>query len=273
MVGGVELRDAGTLLATAPGRTAVIALCKPEDRRFVLEAADSALSSLRAAGMAVDPVAVRERQADESEWRDVWKQFFRATRVSRRFTVRPSWDPGAAPPGEFIIDLDPGRAFGTGAHPSTRLVIGLAETVKETRDKLGTFLDLGCGSGILSIAAARLWPDATGLAIDNDSEATDCSGENFARNAVTRVRLLTGTLDDTVESFDLILANIQADVLCTLAPSIPKHLAAGGHVILSGILREQAEEVVTTYTSVGLRLLAQPDEGEWSGLLLGRNDS
>jgi ribosomal protein L11 methyltransferase len=273
LVGGVELRDAGTLLATAPGRTAVIALCKPEDRAFVIEAADATLSSLRAAGIAVDPVAVRERQADESEWRDVWKQFFRATRVSRRFTVRPSWDPGAAPAGEFIIDLDPGRAFGTGAHPSTRLVIGLAETVKETRDKLGTFLDLGCGSGILSIAAARLWSDAAGLAIDNDSEATDCSGENFARNAVTSVRLLTGTLDDTAESFDLILANIQADVLCALAPSMSKHLAAGGHVILSGILREQAEEVVTAYASADLRLLVQTDEGEWSGLLLGRNDS
>ena len=273
MVGGVELRDAGTLLATAPGRTAVIALCKPEDRRFVLEAADTALAGLRAAGMVVDPVAVRERQADESEWRDVWKQFFRATRVSRRFTVRPSWDPGAAPPGEFIIDLDPGRAFGTGAHPSTQLVIGLAEMVKETKDKLGTFLDLGCGSGILSIAAARLWPDAAGLAVDNDSEATDCSSENFARNAVTSVRLLTGTLDDTAECFDLILANIQADVLCALAPSMPKHLATSGHVILSGILREQAEEVVTAYAPLGLRLLAQSDEGEWSGLLLGRNDS
>jgi ribosomal protein L11 methyltransferase len=273
LVGGVELRDAGTLLATAPGRTAVIALCKPEDRRFVLEAADSALASLRGAGMAVDPVAVRERQADESEWRDVWKQFFRATRVSRRFTVRPSWDPGAAPPGEFIIDLDPGRAFGTGAHPSTRLVIGLAEKVKETRDKLGAFLDLGCGSGILSIAAARLWPDAAGLAIDNDSEATACSGENFARNAVTSVRLLTGTLDDTAESFDLILANIQADVLCALASAMPKHLATGGHIILSGILREQAEEVVSAYAAVGLRLIAQSDEGEWSGLLLGRDAS
>ena len=90
---------------------------------------------------------------------------------------------------------------------------------------------------------------------------------------MTSVRLLTGTLDDTVESFDLILANIQADVLCALAPSVPKHLAAGGHVILSGILREQAEDVITAYAPLGLRLLARPDEGEWSGLLLGRNDS
>ena len=90
---------------------------------------------------------------------------------------------------------------------------------------------------------------------------------------MTSVRLLTGTLDDTVESFDLILANIQADVLCALAPAMPQHLTAGGHVILSGILREQAEEVVAAYAAAGFRLKAQSDEGEWSGLLLDRNDS
>ena len=196
----MELRDSGTLLSTQPGRTAVVALCQPEDREFVLAAAHHALDTARATGLAVDPVAVRERAADESEWRDVWKQFFRATRVGRRFTVRPSWDPGPAPPGEsraglgtlpgvpsqFTIDLDPGRAFGTGAHPSTRLVVGLAEDFCDEHPRLERFLDLGCGSGILSIAAARLWPDATGLAVDSDPEATACSAENFARNQVTQ---------------------------------------------------------------------------------------
>src|ERR1019366_4128638 len=148
----------------------------------------------RGSGLPVDPVTVRERQADESEWRDVWKQFFRATRVGRRFTVRPSWDPGPAPVGELVIDLDPGRAFGTGAHPSTRLAIALAEEVQAKEPRIGRFLDLGCGSGILSIAAARLWPEAAGLAVDNDPEATACSGENFARNQV-RMAIMTGTLD------------------------------------------------------------------------------
>jgi ribosomal protein L11 methyltransferase len=273
LVGGVELRDAGTLLKTAPDRTAVIALCKPEDKEFLLASAHDVLSTARAAGLVVDPVAIRERQADESEWRDVWKQFFRATRVGRRFTVRPSWDPGPAPAGEFVIDLDPGRAFGTGAHPSTRLVIALTEDVREKIPQIARFLDLGCGSGILSIAASRLWPTAAGLAVDNDPEATDCSQENFERNHVSNVAIVTGTLDKTETTFDLILANIQADVLCDLAPAMAVKLANEGHVILSGILSDQTDDVVAAYASAGFVLASRHDEGEWTGVLLRKADS
>jgi ribosomal protein L11 methyltransferase len=248
-------------------------LCKPEDREFVLASADEALSTARESGLPVDPVTVRERQADESEWRDVWKQFFRATRVGRRFTVRPSWDPGPAPAGEFIVDLDPGRAFGTGAHPSTRLAIALAENVREVTPRIARFLDLGCGSGILSIVAERLWPEAVGLAIDNDPEATECSQENFERNHVKSVALVTGTLEQAEFPFDIILANIQADVLCALAPMMSAKLAPTGRVILSGILGDQGEEVLAAYDAAGLVLGTRQDEGEWTGLLLHKASS
>jgi ribosomal protein L11 methyltransferase len=239
----------------------------------LLASAHEALSTARAGGLVVDPVAIRERQADEGEWRDVWKQFFRATRVGRRFTVRPSWDPGSAPAGEFVIDLDPGRAFGTGAHPSTRLVIALTEDVREKIPQIARFLDLGCGSGILSIAASRLWPTAAGLAVDNDPEATECSQENFERNHVSNVAIVTGTLDKTETTFDLILANIQADVLCDLAPAMAAKLANEGHVILSGILSDQTDDVVAAYASAGFVLTSRHDEGEWTGILLRKADS
>jgi ribosomal protein L11 methyltransferase len=268
LVGGVELRDSGTLLPTPAGRTAVVALCQPADREVLLTAAHAALDTARASGLPVDPVTVRERAADESEWRDVWKQFFRATRIGRRFTVRPSWDPGQAPPGEFVIDLDPGRAFGTGAHPSTRLVVSLAEDLRDRRGQLGNFLDLGCGSGILSIAAARLWPAAQGLGIDNDPEATACSEENLERNQIGTVTILTGTLERAGSGLDLILANLQADVLCELAPALAAKLAPDGRAILSGILREQVDEVVAAYARAGLVLDGRRDEGEWAALLL-----
>jgi ribosomal protein L11 methyltransferase len=268
LVGGVELRDSGTLLATAAGRSAVIVLCKPADHAYVIAAAHDALDTARAAGVSVDPVAVRERATDESEWRDVWKQFFRATRIGHRFMVRPSWDPGPAPPGEFVIDLDPGRAFGTGAHPSTRLVVGLAEDVHAERPSLARFLDLGCGSGILAIAATRLWPDAAGLAIDNDPEATACTEENFERNHVHGVSVLTGTLERAAGTFDLVLANIQADVLNDLAAAMAAKVAPDGRAILSGILLEQVGEVEAAFARSGLALACRRDEGEWSGLLL-----
>jgi ribosomal protein L11 methyltransferase len=273
LVGGVELRDSGTLLSTAAGRTAVIALCKPEDRDLLLGAAHAALDTARASGVTVDPVTVRERATDESEWRDVWKQFFRATPVGRRFTVRPSWDPGPAPQQGFVIDLDPGRAFGTGAHPSTRLAIGMAEDVRDGRPTLTRFLDLGCGSGILSIAASRLWPEASGLAVDNDPEATSCAEENLERNRVSQVAVVTGTLEGTQGAFDLILANIQADVLCELAAAMAGRLGQGGHAILSGILLEQVDEVLHAYARAGLLLVRRHDEGEWSGLLLHAADA
>jgi ribosomal protein L11 methyltransferase len=268
LVGGVELRDSDTLLATPAGRTAVVALCKPQDREFVLAAAHAALATARANGVPVDPVILRERAANENEWRDVWKQFFRATRIGRRFLVRPSWDPGEPADGEIVIDLDPGRAFGTGAHPSTQLVLGLAEDLRDERPHLARFLDLGCGSGILAVGAAALWPTVNGLAIDNDPEATACSKENLTRNRVRSVTIATGTLADADGVFDLIMANIQADVLCALAPALTAKVAIAGHALLSGILLDQADEVAAAYAAAGLALVRRRDEGEWVGLHL-----
>jgi ribosomal protein L11 methyltransferase len=268
--GGVEIRDAETVFPTARDRTTVVALVPPSDVEGLLSDVHQALDLARAGGTAVDPVTIRLRDAHEEEWRDVWKQFFRATRVGRRFVVRPSWDPGEAPPGEHVVDLDPGRAFGTGAHPSTRLVIRFVEELRDRRPELGSFLDLGCGSGILSIVAARLWPDARGLAVDLDPEATACSGENFERNGVITVVRQTGGLEQATVAHDLVMANIQADVLQQLAPSLPARLAPGGALVLSGLLTNDVHAVTRAFEEAGLRVEQRHDEGEWAALLVGR---
>jgi ribosomal protein L11 methyltransferase len=272
--GGVEIRDAETVFPTAPQRAAIVALAEPAAVDAVLDEVNETLALARAAGTAVDPVTIRLRQAHEDEWRDVWKQFFRATRVGRRFVVRPSWDPGSAPVGEHIIDLDPGRAFGTGAHPSTRLVIRFVEELRDRRLSLPRFLDLGCGSGILSIVAERLWPAAAGLAVDLDPEATACAGENFDRNGVRTVARRTGGLEQAQEgfegAFDLIMANIQADVLQALAPELPSRLAPEGSLVLSGLLGGDVDAVTAAYRGAGLVVQQRYDEGEWAGLLVGR---
>jgi ribosomal protein L11 methyltransferase len=271
---GIEIRDAGTVVRAAPGRALVIAHVAPEDRDELLDALAETATHARAAGVKIDPVVVRERHAHEDEWRDVWKQFFRATRVGRTFIVRPSWDPGAIQSGDRVIDLDPGRAFGTGGHASTRLVITLMEDLADTlwADGRSTprFLDLGCGSGILSIAASRLWPGAGGVAVDLDPEATACARENFDRNHVGSVSLLTGSLDavPALSPFDLVLANIQADVLCALAPRLPSRLTQGGRAILSGLLLRDAEPVLGLFRGAGFELVRRRDEGEWAALEL-----
>jgi ribosomal protein L11 methyltransferase len=272
VTGGVEIRDSGTLIKAGQGRATIVALVAPERLGELLAEIDAVCARARAGELPVDPVAVRHREAHEDEWRDVWKKYFRATRVGETFIVRPSWDLESMPvgPSDRIIDLDPGRAFGTGGHASTRLAIALAESsaASATPPRVSRFLDLGCGSGILAIAAALLWPEAEGLAIDNDPEATACARENLDLNHVARVQVVTGTLDDAGEPHDVILANIQADVLLGLAPTVPRHLRAGGILILSGLLTDDAPSVVAGYRALGFQLLGSRDAEEWTALLL-----
>jgi ribosomal protein L11 methyltransferase len=269
LTGGVEVRDAGTLLRAGAGRALIVTQVAPADADAVLAAALETCARARDAGLPVDPVTVRRREAHEDEWRDVWKQYFRATRVGRTFIVRPSWDPGAVADGDRVIDLDPGRAFGTGGHATTRLVIALAEELAERRARsVARFLDLGCGSGILSVAAARLWPRAAGLAVDVDPEATACARENLDRNGVTTVETRAGTLADAPGPFDVVLANIQADVLLPLAPAVVAALAPDAGLVLSGLLTVDAAPVLAAYVAAGLALEARRDEDEWTAFAL-----
>jgi len=268
LTGGVEVRDAGTIIRADAGRALVIAQCTAEDLDGVLAAVEETCDRARQGGVRVDPVLVRTRVAHEDEWRDVWKQYFRATRVGATFLVRPTWDRVQASPADRVIDIDPGRAFGTGGHASTRLCMVLAEEIADR--PVERFLDLGCGSGILSIAAARLWPGAGGLAVDLDPEGAACAAENLALSGVTAVVTRAGTLVDVDPGarFDLVFANIQADVLLALAPALPGRLAPGGRLILSGLLQGDAPAVLAAYGAAGLVLDARRDEDEWSALRL-----
>jgi ribosomal protein L11 methyltransferase len=265
---GVEVRDSDTIIRAGAGRAVIVTQCRPEAEAEVMTEIQEAAERMRGAGVSVEPLSVRRREAHEDEWRDVWKQYFRALRVGRTFLIRPSWDVPAAGPGDRVIDLDPGRAFGTGGHASTRLVIMLAEEIAQ--HPVSRFLDLGCGSGILSIAAARLWPQARGLAIDVDAEAVATTVENLERNGITSVETRVGSLDTAAGPYELVLANIEAGVLGELAPGFPPQVAAGGSVILSGILVDQADVVLRAFSRAGFSLEERRDEDEWAALRLRR---
>ncbi|HET6281438.1 MAG TPA: 50S ribosomal protein L11 methyltransferase [Polyangia bacterium] len=267
IAGGVEIRDRGTLIHSDEDRTVLVALCAPDDVEGLLTEVQETCSRASAAGLRAQPVTIKRRAAHEDEWRDIWKKYFKATRVGQTFIVRPSWDPGAVHDGDRVIDLDPGRAFGTGGHASTRMVIALAEQVEEK--PVRRFLDLGCGSGILAIAGARLWPTAAGLAVDVDPEATACARENLERNRVTTVALADGTLADVPGTFDVVLANIQANVLLDLAPVFPGRLEPEAVVVLSGLLNTDAPAVLDSYQRLGFTLDGRMEEDEWVALRLG----
>jgi ribosomal protein L11 methyltransferase len=253
--GGVEIRDQGTLLKPRPGRSLLVAWSPPADaERWVADLLG------RFGG-----VSVEVRLRDEAEWRDVWKQYFKPRRVGRRLVVCPSWETFAAQSGDVVIELDPGRAFGTGTHESTQLVLAAMEDLAPPR----AVLDVGCGSGILSIAAGRLWPQASLVALDVDPEAVACARENLARNGV-RAAVSTSRVGEVAGEFELVLANIQAEVLLDLVAPLSARVAAGGTLILSGLLGDQAQDVAARYALAGLRILHFADRGEWRVAVLRR---
>ena len=270
LTGGVELRDAETIVRVQGGRSLIVALTAPEAEADVMAAVEAACARLRAAGVSPDPMTLARREAHEDEWRDIWKRYFRTQRVGKSFVIRPSWEPQAAVAGDRVIDIDPGRAFGTGGHASTRLVIAMAEELADRH--VARFVDLGCGSGILSMAATLLWPGARGLALDVDSEAVATTLENLALNRITTVDARVGSLADVPLSppCDVMLANIEATVLVPLSPAFPACLAPDAAVILSGLLATDVEQVIRAYEAAGFELEARRDEDEWSALRLRR---
>ena len=223
-----------------------------------------AAERLRASGFAVDPAAIAVRPAaPEEEWRDAWKRYFQVTRIGRRIVIVPSWERHQAQADDIVLDLDPGRAFGTGAHASTRLCLAEIEGLDV---EVARFLDVGSGSGILSIAAAKLWPRARGVAIDLDPIAVGAAAENLARNGIDRVDTSDRALADVDGRFDLVVANIQADVLEAMATALAARTEQ--RLVLSGLLDEQVEAVSRTFEVAGLRALGVRALDGWSAIVM-----
>ena len=255
---GVEERDQTTFQKAADASAPMLVVWVPvgEARAFLERAREAGLP----------PPAEASRERDEDEWRDVWKQYFAPRKVGR-FVIVPSWEKYTAGPDEIVLDMDPGRAFGTGGHPSTRLCL-VAITELESCER---FLDVGCGSGVLAIACARLFPEATGIAVDVDSDAVDVSRENAMRNAVLeRISVSATPVSEVHGPFDVVTANILPDVLIPLAAEIAARVGDGGTLILSGILRDLADGVEAAYVACGLTTRARLDEEGWRALVMTR---
>ena len=214
------------------------------------------------------PFSISTEQVEEEDWSTAWKKYYHPIRVGKRLVICPSWEQVDLAPGEIKLELDPGMAFGTGTHDTTRLCMQLLEEVVTPESRI---LDLGCGSGILSIAGVLLGArDAVG--VDIDGVAVKVAEENAGRNHVQdRTRFLCGDLTDQVSGvFDLLCANIVADVLIRLAPAVPQFLRQGGAMLASGIIAERAYEVEEALTAVGLTLEKREESGGWVALLCRR---
>jgi ribosomal protein L11 methyltransferase len=194
-----------------------------------------------------------------------------------RFIVHGSHARGKIPDGAVPIEIDAGLAFGSGEHATTRACLLAIDRLARQR-RLVRVLDIGCGSGVLAIAAAKCWPAAV-LAVDNDTIAVRVARTNADLNGVgSRVRTVLAEgyhhrLVRRRRPYDLILTNILADPLIELASALRAHLAPGGRAVLSGLLDRQAEAVLSAHRRQGLRLLDQAQEGPWMALVLGSGRS
>jgi len=195
------------------------------------------------------------------DWKERWKEFFRPTRVGERLVVTPSWEEHEAREGDVVITLDPGQAFGTGTHETTRLV--LAEL--EARVRGGeAVLDVGCGSGILGIAA-RLLGAVCVVAVDVDPVAVRVARENAAVNGVS-IEASTTPVERVDGRYDLVLANIRGPILIPMAGALAARLAPRGALVLSGLLVEEEAEVREAFDRE-LAYEGRRVEGDWLALV------
>lgn len=205
-----------------------------------------------------------DRVVDDEDWKDKWKEYFKPAKVTETLVVKPTWETYEKTGSEKVIELDPGMAFGTGTHETTTMCMELMEHyLKEGQ----SVLDIGCGSGILSIAAAFLGSSRV-LGIEIDPDAVRTARENVSANDVSElVEIREGDLTkDVDEKADLIAANLIAPLVIQLAEPAAEHLNEGGVFISSGILTERKEEVEKAIREAGFEILEIREKGEWCAI-------
>jgi len=229
-----------------PGRALLVAYFSER------HAAERAASELSLGG--------RIEVVPDRDWGEIWKEGLGAFAVGRTF-VRPSWIAASPPPGTVEVVLDPGMAFGTGTHPTTALCLAALGEKVGARPGLSV-LDVGTGSGLLAIAAKRLGAGRV-AASDVDPEAQRVASENAERNGVA-LEVTGADLPGIAGPFDLVVANVLANTLVELSAGLAAQVAPGGSLLLSGILRNQEEEVGRPFLDAGLLPEEGRRDGEWS---------
>ena len=210
----------------------------------------------------------RLRDLGPADWAEAWKSGYQILRLGRRLRIVPSWIPYTPGPDDVVINLDPGMAFGTGLHPSTQLCLQALEELVRPGARI---LDVGTGSGILAIAAAKLGAVEV-LAIDIDGLAVQTARENVARNGVGDiVQVLQGSVDGPFRgSFDGVLANILAETIASLAPDLARHVASAGWLVASGLIEPRLGLVEQAFGAIGLAIVHRWQSDDWVAVEIRR---
>lgn len=201
----------------------------------------------------------------DQDWTSGWKESIPVLHLGRRVVIKPSWREYAAQAGELLLEMDPGMAFGTGLHPTTQLCVEALEDLVQPGMRV---LDLGTGTGILALVAAKLGA-ADILAVDNDVNAVTVARRNARVNAAAhQIRVLHGSLAEVGEPYDLVVANILAHIIIDMASSgLDTRIRRAGTLVVSGILAEQADEVTAALAARGLSVIERRQCEDWIALI------
>lgn len=203
---------------------------------------------------------VTAKKVDEQDWANNWKKYYKPTKIGNEIVVKPTWEDYNKKDNEIVIELDPGMAFGTGTHETTRLCVkALEEYVNED----SVVFDIGTGSGILSIAAAKLNAKHV-VGVDLDPVAVDAAKENVELNNLDNIEILYGNLMEVVDGkANIVVANILADIIKILAEDVKKFVVEGGYFISSGIILDRKDDVIEKLQQCGFEIEKINVDGEW----------
>jgi ribosomal protein L11 methyltransferase len=267
---------------TDEGLGAVVDVTRPAIVRAYLPGIDpagveAAIAEATAALGHLQPFGLRPigelqtRLVREADWAEAWKSHFPVLRIGRRVVIRPTWRRHRKRPGDVVLSLDPGMAFGTGLHPTTRLCLAALETLADegllargsARGGAARVIDVGCGSGILAIAAGKLGAGEL-LGVDTDPIAVEATAANARLNGqARRLRVRRGSIPSGDGPFDLVLANLIASLLVQLAEPLRDELAPGGRILASGIFRDREGDVRAAFEVAGLTVSRRWAEEDW----------
>jgi len=233
-----------------------------KDEKFegYLEEIKDGVNKLTEFGLDKGLGTVTATKVNEEDWENNWKKYYKPIKVGEKVVIKPIWEEYNKNPGEIIVELDPGMAFGTGTHETTRMCIKALERHVKAES---TVFDIGTGSGILSIAAAKLGAKKT-IGVDLDPVAVESAKQNVSYNDLNNIEILYGDLMEVVKGkASIVIANIMADIIMFLTEQVKGFIVDGGYFISSGIILSKKDEVINKLTQCGFKIEEINIEGEW----------
>ncbi|MCM0648831.1 50S ribosomal protein L11 methyltransferase [Clostridium swellfunianum] len=218
------------------------------------------IQDLRDMGIEVGEGKVVITQVHEEDWANNWKKYYKPTKIGGKIVIKPIWEEYEAMKEDIIVEMDPGMAFGTGTHETTRMCI---EALEKYVSPDSTVFDIGTGSGILAITAAKLGANHV-VGVDLDPVAVDSAKSNVGFNKLDNIEILHGNLMDVVEGkANIVVANIIAEVIIFLTDDVKSFLKPNGYFITSGIIKDRREDVINKLISSGFKIIEDNTLGEW----------